>query len=239
MTTLHDDIPTRRFPAVTAILIAVNVAVFVFELTLPRYGLTQQGLFAKMGVVPYELAHGYDVPPADLVPWWATMFTALFIHGGWLRVIFTMLYLWVFGNDVEDRLGRWRFLGFYLVCGIVATALQVLVSPESTVPVIGAGGAVAGVLGAYLALHPRARAFTAFGLGIVLPVVSVPAWILLAVWFGLQAVQGVLSFGHPAVAVAFFAHVGGFVAGLALAVPLDRIGRRRYGRAGLRGDRNV
>jgi membrane associated rhomboid family serine protease len=222
---LYDDIPTRRFPLVTAALIAANVAVFVFELTLPRYGMTLQGFFAKTGVVPFELAHGYDVPPRDLVPWWATLFTAMFVHGGWLHIIFNMLYLWIFGNNVEDSLGRWRFLGFYLVCGMVATATQVITATGSTAPVIGASGAVAGVLGAYLVLYPRARVLTVLTLGFFFPVFSVPAWILLAVWFGLQALEGVLSFGNPAVGVAFFAHVGGFITGLVLALVFGRRGR--------------
>ena len=230
MIPLYDDIRTRRFPAVTAALIAANVAVFVFELTLPRYGMTLRGFYAKAGAVPFELAHGYDVPPSDLVPWWGTMFTALFVHGGWLHLIFNMLYLWIFGNNVEDRLGRWRFLGFYLVCGMVATATQVATDTASVVPVIGASGAVAGVLGAYLVIYPRARVLTVLTLGFVFPVVSVPAWILLAVWFGLQALQGVLSLRHPVVTVAFFAHVGGFLAGMLLALLLG--GRRgRHGTA--------
>jgi membrane associated rhomboid family serine protease len=224
---LHDDNPTRRVPVVTLALVAANVAVFIFELTLPRYGLTLAGMFAKLGVVPFELAHGYDVPPADLVPWWATPFTAMFVHGGWLHLIFNMLYLWIFGNNVEDRLGRPRILGFYLVCGLVATATQVLTATGSAVPVIGASGAIAGVLGAYLVLFPRARVLTVVTLGFIFPVLAVPAWVLLVVWFALQALQGALSFGHPGVAVAFFAHVGGFVTGLALALPLARLGRRR------------
>src|SRR5665647_1335105 len=107
--------------------------------------------------------------PADLVPWWATLFTSMFIHGGWLHLIFNMLYLWIFGNNVEDALGRARFLGFYLACGLVATATQVLTDPGSTAPMIGASGAVAGVLGAYLVLYPRARVLSVFTLGVIFP----------------------------------------------------------------------
>lgn len=208
------------------------MAVFGFALTLPRYGLTLQGFFAKAGVVPFELGHGYDVPPADLVPWWATVFTALFIHGGWLQLVVTMLYLWVFGTIMEDRLGRLRFLGLYLVCGMVATATQVVSSTGSTVPLVGAGGAVTGVLGACLVLYPRARVVTFATPGAVLPAVSVPAWVLLVVWFGLQALQGALAFGRPQAAVAPYALAGGFFAGLILAAPLDRWGRRGGARGG-------
>ncbi len=157
MIPLHDDVPTRRFAVVTLVVILLNVAVFAFELTLPRYGMTLGGFYAKAGATPFELAHGLDVPPGDLVPWWATLFTSMFIHGGWLHLIFNMLYLWIFGNNVEDALGRARFLGFYLACGLVATAAQVLTDTGSTAPMIGASGAVAGVLGAYLVLYPRAR----------------------------------------------------------------------------------
>ena len=234
MIPLYDDIPTRRFPVVTAALIAAGVAVFVFELTLPRYGMTLGGFFAKAGAVPFELAHGYDVPPRGLVPWWATPLTAMFVHAGWLHLIFNMLYLWIFGNNVEDRLGRWRFLGFYLVCGLAATATQVVTDTGSVTPIVGASGAVAGTLGAYLVLYPRARVLTVLTLGLVFPVITVPAWILLVVWFGLQAIEGALSFRDPDVGVAFFAHVGGFVAGVGLALLLAG-GRRRRGAA--RGSR--
>jgi membrane associated rhomboid family serine protease len=135
--------------------------------------------------------------------------------------------LWIFGNNVEDALGRVRFLGFYLACGLVATATQVLTDTASTAPMIGASGAVAGVLGAYLVLYPRARVLSVFTLGVIFPVVSVPAWILLGLWFALQAVEGVLSFRHPAVGVAFFAHIGGFVAGMGLGYVMARRPRRR------------
>ena len=230
MIPLHDDVPGRRLPVVTLVLIALNVAVFAFELTLPKYGMSLGGFYAKAGATPFELAHRLDVPPGDIVPWWATLFTSMFIHGGWLHLIFNMLYLWIFGNNVEDALGHARFLGFFLACGLVATASQVLADPGATAPLIGASGAVAGVLGAYLVLFPRARVLSVFVLGIIFPVVSVPAWILLGLWFAIQAVQGVLSYRHANVGVAFFAHVGGFLAGMGLAVVLARRPWRRSSR---------
>ena len=229
MSSLLADRLHRRFPFVTTALVLVSVAVFAFELTLPRYGLTRQGFYAKVGAVPFELAHGYDVPPADLVPWWATAFTALTIHGGWLHLAFNVLYLAYFGAGVEERIGGLRFFGLFLVCGIVATAAQVVAATGSTVPVIGASGAVAGVLGAYLALRLRAGAPAVSRPGGALSRIPVPARILLAVWSGLLVLQGVFAFGHTQVAVAFFAHVAGLVAGLALAVPLGRRGRRERG----------
>ena len=120
-----------------------------------------------------------DVPPFGWFPWWATLFTSMFVHGGWLHLIFNMWYLWIFGNNVEDAMTRPRFLVFYLVCGMVATATQVLVAPASDVPLIGASGAIAGVLGGYLVLFPRRRVLTVIPLIVVWPVFEVPAWILL------------------------------------------------------------
>ncbi len=225
MIPLYDDVRTRRLPVITLALIAANVAVFVFALTLPRYGLTLSGFYARAGATPYELTRGVDVPPRDLVPVWGTLFTSMFVHGGWLHLIFNMLYLWIFGNNVEDALGRLRYFGFYLVCGMVATATQVLVDTSSTVPMIGASGAIAGVLGAYIVLYPRARVISVVPLLFVFPVFEVPAWILLGLWFALQALQGALALHHPGVGVAFFAHVGGFVAGAGLALALGRRGR--------------
>lgn len=229
MIPLHDDNPTSRPPLVTLAIIALNVAAFAFTLLLPRYGLTEHGLFARAGVTPYELANRVDVPPADLVPWWGTMFTSLFLHGGWLHIAFNMLFLWVFGNNVEDRMSRPRYLAFYLVCGIAASIAQVAVRPESMTPLIGASGAIAGVLGAYLLLFPRARVLTVIPLIIVFPVVYLPAWALLLLWFAVQAVQGVVTLDSPDAGVAFFAHVGGFVTGLALAYLF--VDRRRAHRA--------
>lgn len=213
MIPLRDENPTRRFPVATAVLIGINVAVFVFQLTLPRAGLTLDGFFSRAGLVPYELANRIDIPPSDLVPWWATPFTSMFMHGGWLHIVFNMLYLWIFGDNVEHLLGRARFVAFYLVCGLAAAFTQVVVDVGSTTPVIGASGAVAGVLGAYIVRWPRARVTTLVILGIFFPLVELPAWILLGIWFVLQAAEGLLSLGAAA-GVAYFAHIGGFVAGM-------------------------
>ena len=235
-----DDAPRRRFPAVTTALVLVDGAAFIFELTLPRYGLTLQGFHAKVGVVPFELAHGYDVPPADLVPWWATVATALFLSGGWARFVLATLYLWVFGADAEDRLGGLRFLALYLACGAAATAAQVTLSAGSTVPVVGAGGAIAGLLGAFLVLSRETRGPVVLVPGAGLAVVPAPVWVLPAVWFGLQVLLAVLAAG-PAqtVAAILAAQAVGFAAGLVLAVPLDRWGRRPRGAPRLRRTRSV
>ena len=215
MIPLHDENPTGRAPVVTVTLIAANAAVFAFQLLLPRWGLTPEGFVARAGMVPYEIANHVDIPPSDLVPWWATLLTSMFIHGGWLHLIFNMLYLWIFGDNVEALLGRARFLALYLVCGLLAAAAQVAVDVGSTTSVIGASGAVAGVLGAYIVRWPRARVTTVFILLFLFPVVQVPAWLLLGVWLLLQAVEGLVSLGGTA-DVAYFAHIGGFVAGMLL-----------------------
>jgi len=232
---LYDNIPTRRFPLVTVGLIAINLLVFVYELMLSDTLFGLQGarlneLFYTAGLIPYELAHRVDIPPPDLVPWWLTSFSSMFLHGGWLHVIFNMLFLWIFGNNVEDTMGRLKFVVFYLVCGLVAGAAQVAIDVDSTVPTIGASGAIAGVLGAYILLFPRARVLSVIPIFFFLQLIYVPAWVLLGVWFGIQLLQGVLSVGQQS-GVAFFAHVGGFVAGLLLVwvftTPKARAGRAR------------
>ncbi len=227
MIPLHDDTRARRFPAVTVALIAANVAVFAVQLALPRWGITLQGWYYLFGARPFELTHQMDLPPFGFFPWWGTLFSSLFVHGGWLHLIFNMLYLWIFGANVEDALTRPRFLALYVVCGLVATTAQVLVAPDSAVPLIGASGAIAGVLGGYLVLFPRARVLTVVPLIVVFPVFEVPAWIFLVIWFVLQGVGGLQSLGSGGAGVAFFAHVGGFVAGMGLVLLLAR--RRRAG----------
>jgi len=229
---LHDDNPTRRFPAVTVALIVANVTVFAVQLSLPRWGIAPDGWYYLFGVRPFELTRHVDLPPFAWFPWWATLFTSLFVHGGWLHLIFNLWYLWIFGNNAEDAMTRPRFGAFYLACGLVATGAQVLVAPASEVPIVGASGAIAGILGAYLVLHPRARVLTVIPLLVVWPVFEVPAWILLVVWFLLQGVGGAQSYGSGEAGVAFFAHIGGFVAGMALVWVFVRRGpRRRSGRA--------
>lgn len=212
MIPLYDTIPTRRLPAVTVGIIVANLAVWLFEVLLPLPGLTENEFIHYAGAIPYDISNQVSVVPGDPIPWWASMFTAMFLHGGWLHVLMNMLFLWIFGNNVEDAMGRVRFLVFYLVCGLAATVAQVLIDPGSTTPTIGASGAIAGVLGGYILLYPHARVLT-----LILPVFffPIPAWVFLALWFVLQLIQGVSSLGRQT-DIAFFAHVGGFVAGLLL-----------------------
>jgi membrane associated rhomboid family serine protease len=228
MIPLYDNVPTRRFPVVTVALIVANLIVFAFELSLPRYGITPSGFFYRLGAIPYELVHQLDVPPRDIVPWELTPFTSMFLHAGWLHIIFNMLFLWIFGNNVEDAMGRLRFLVFYLACGLVAVVAQTAIHPGSLAPTVGASGAIAGVLGAYILLYPRASVLSF----VFFFVVPLPAWLWLGVWFATQVVQGAASLGQTG-GVAYLAHIGGFVAGLCLVFVFAR-GRMKELRRGRR-----
>ncbi len=218
MIPIRDINPTRRFPVVTVGLIVVNALVFFFELSLTPYELNRT--FRTAGLVPYQVTHNLGVPVAlDFI-------TAMFLHGGWLHIVSNMLYLWIFGNNVEDVIGRVRFLVFYLLTGILASLAQVVVSPEAQVPTVGASGAIAGVLGAYLVLFPRTQVQVIVLFFYFIRLVQVPAVVVLGFWFVLQFFNGVASLGMPDMGgVAYFAHIGGFVAGLIL-IFIFRLGRR-------------
>jgi membrane associated rhomboid family serine protease len=230
---LRDANPTRRTPVVTLVIIAICLTAFGWQLmTLAEGGEPALAeLFRTFGVVPAAvsdaLARGDLLSSAMLA-----IVTSMFLHGGWLHLGGNMLYLWIFGNNVEDTLGRAVFVGFYLVGGFAAAFAQIAIDPESQVPMIGASGAIAAALGAYLVLFPRARVQSLVFLGFFYQLLSVPAVIVLAFWFVLQVVDalGALSLGAGAEGgVAFFAHIGGFVAGAVLALPFrGRVRRPAY-----------
>ena len=208
-----DDNPTERRPVVTVALIVINVLVFFYELSR---GPRLEGFLNEFGAIPAGIFSGTGraVPPALPVP--VTLLTSLFLHGGWMHLIGNMLYLWIFGNNIEDILGRFRFILFYLAGGVVATLAQGITSPASAIPTIGASGAISGVLGAYLLIFPRARVYTLLPIGFFLQVVVLPAYFVLGFWFVLQFFSGVFSLGSQHGGVAFFAHVGGFIFGMLL-----------------------
>jgi membrane associated rhomboid family serine protease len=218
---LRDANPTRRTPIVTFGLILVCFVVFAYELGLGASSEAELARFvARWGVVPSDLTAAWgrgDFLSLETL----TLFTSQFLHGGWLHILGNMLYLWIFGNNVEDRLGRLRFVVFYLGGGALAGLAQVAIDPSSPIPTIGASGAVAAVLGAYLVLFPRARITTLIFLGFFYQLINVPAIIVLGFWFVLQLIDGFVSLGVDSGAigggVAFFAHIGGFVAGALLA----------------------
>ena len=221
MIPLRDANPTQRRPVVTIGLIALCVAAFAWELVIQADGgdAGLEALFRQWALVPGDLtaALGGDGGLGHPV---ATVITSMFLHGGWIHLGGNMLYLWIFGNNVEDRFGRVRFLLFYLFGGVVAAVTQVAVDPTSSTPVLGASGAIAAVLGAYLVLYPGARVLSLVFLGFFYQLLQIPAVIVLGLWFVLQLVNGAMSLGVPSSAggVALFAHIGGFVAGAIVAL---------------------
>jgi membrane associated rhomboid family serine protease len=214
MIPLRDVIPSRTTPVVTMGLIVLNAVIFLFEQTL-----TENELEA------FVLAYG--LLPADFA--WANVVSSMFLHGGWGHFLGNMLYLWIFGDNVEDRFGHGRYLVFYLLCGAVAALGQVFINAGSTVPMIGASGAISGVLGAYIVLFPHSRVLTLVPIVFFLQLIEVPAIILLGLWFLMQLLSGIGSLGARADigGVAFWAHAAGFIAGLALVVVFRRPERQR------------
>jgi membrane associated rhomboid family serine protease len=231
---LKDSIPTRRFPVLTVAIIALNVFMYFF---------VQEGLWSlpdddtrtiEYGAIPYEITHPGDQCELvqggaaiacgpelgqDLPPTWLTILTSMFMHGSLLHLGGNMLFLWVFGNNIEDSMSAWRFVLFYLGGGAVALLGQTVADPNSAVPTIGASGAVAAVLGGYALLYPRARVVTLIFIIIFFTIIELPALLVLGVWFLLQVMYGTAELGQPVSGgggVAYFAHIGGFVFGLIL-----------------------
>ena len=212
---IRDDIPSSRAPIGNWILIGLNVAVFVLMLALePR---EVQEAVVRFGFVPKRYTHwgwgeSVGLPAWDLRPWGAS----LFLHAGWLHLIGNMWTLWIFGDNVEDRMGTWRYLGFYFGCGVLASVVHGASMPSSVVPAVGASGAIAGVLGAYLVLFPLSRVLVLFPILIFPFFFEVPALIYLGVWFALQFMSGTASLtgGQALNGIAWWAHIGGFVAGI-------------------------
>jgi rhomboid family protein len=220
---LRDANPTRRTPIVTLALIVACFVAFAYELgILASSGETGlDRFFTQWGLVPAELTRSLGAGSWLSAPVLA-IFSSLFLHGGWLHLLGNMLYLWIFGNNIEDRLGRVAFLLFYLAGGVVAGLTQVAIAPDSSVPLIGASGAIAATLGAYLVLFPRARILSLVFLGFFYQLIEVPAVLVLGFWFVLQLIDGFASLGasNAQGGVAFFAHIGGFAAGALVAAVL-------------------
>jgi membrane associated rhomboid family serine protease len=203
MIPLRDVIPSRTTPYVTISLVAINVLVFLYQFAL---GPAVNQFVLAFGLVPAYFS-------------WVNVVTSMFLHGGFLHVAGNMLYLWIFGDNVEDRMGHGRFLAFYLLCGTAAALGQTLTVPDSMVPMVGASGAVAGVMGAYFVLYPHSRIVTLLPIFIFIQIIEVPAIFFLGVWFVMQLLSGVGSIamatrGEPAGGIAFWAHVSGFAAGI-------------------------
>jgi membrane associated rhomboid family serine protease len=209
---LRDINPTERFAIVTFTLIILNIAVFIYELTLGT--VDGEKFIVSFALIPRRLFYP-DTVMSGTLPATATLFTSMFLHGGWLHISGNMLYLWIFGNNVEDATGRVRFIVFYLLCGLFAAYAHAFMDRSSLTPMIGASGAISGVLGAYMLLYPRARVVTLVMFGFYIRTVEVPAMIVLGLWFVLQFLNVLVSSGSGG-GVAWHAHVAGFAAGIFL-----------------------
>src|ERR1700730_1137536 len=215
---LRDTQPSYSKPVVTVLLIVINMLVFLYEFSLDPY--SQNAFIATYGLTP-DRFH------------FANILTSMFLHGGWMHVLGNMWFLWIFGDNIEDILGHGKYLVFYLLCGIAAALTQTMLNPDSRVPMVGASGAIAGVMGAYMLKFPRSQIRTLVFIFFFITTFEVPAWVMLIYWFGIQLISGVGSIGYSQVSqggTAFFAHVGGFLAGMALVNllrPQQRYTRRR------------
>ncbi len=212
MLPLKDINPTRRIPFITYALIAVNVLVFIWEQTFSASEL--QDAFMRLSVVP-----SYVMQDPLSLETFLDFVRSMFFHGGWFHLLGNMLYLWLFGDNIEDRMGGVLYLVLYFLGGFVASIAQIIISPSSMIPMVGASGAIAAVLGSYLILFPGVRVMGIVPLGLVSRIAEWPAWIVLGLWFGVQLLNGVVSVAletSTTGGVAFFAHIGGFVIGLAL-----------------------
>jgi membrane associated rhomboid family serine protease len=213
---LHDDNPTEIFPAVTIGIIVLCAVAFLWQLSAGQYG--GERIIYALGVIPAVLLGGRELPPElAVVPPAASIFTSMFLHGGFLHLFGNMLYLWIFGNNVEDAMSHGRFIVFYLLCGMAAVFAQALPDPSSTVPMVGASGAISGVLGAYMLLYPHARVLLGLPLGFyIVQLGRFPAVWVLALWFAMQLLSNTFADDAAQGGVAFRAHIGGFIAGIVL-----------------------
>lgn len=235
MIPIRDDTPRFSTPYVTYFIIALNTVVFLLELSVGSQGHRElDSLVYQFGVVPrhFQLALAGS-PRYDLAGQSLTILTSMFLHGGWLHIIGNMWFLWIFGDNIEDRLGHFLYLVFYLVSGFAASVAHILLNGNSNVPTVGASGAIAGVMGAYLVLYPKARVLTLVPLIVFFTFWWLPAWIFLGYWFLLQFLSGtatsIAQTSSQSGGVAFWAHVGGFIAGIVLIKILpERRGRYRY-----------
>jgi membrane associated rhomboid family serine protease len=228
MIPVSDTAKTRTFPYVNVALILANVIVFIYEISLSQFDINS--FLFDWGVVPVDLIDWLEHPSGGSLEELFTPLTAMFLHGGWFHLIGNMIFLWVFGDNVEDALGHLRYLAFYIICGIGAVALQVCVDQEARIPMVGASGAIAGVLGAYLVLYPRATVAVLIPWLWFLGAFPVPALFVIGLWFFLQLFSGLASIGTAVgitEGVAWWAHVGGFLTGFLLIWVIPRRRQRR------------
>lgn len=211
MIPLKDLNRSRTVPVVTTYIVVVCIIVFLFELSMGRDVIY---LFHAFGVIPYEIVRGVDIPPPDPLTPYGNLISHQYLHGGFFHIIGNMLFLWIFGDNVEDYFGKVKFFIFYTFCGIVAALLQVFAFPDSVAPLIGASGAISGVLGAYFVLYPQAKIVTLVFLGFFVDLIVVPAYIWILFWFFMQFLSLMLAGSTGGGGVAWFAHIGGFLVGM-------------------------
>jgi len=230
MIPISDDNPVRRAPILNYVFVASCVVVFGWQISLTELELEQS--IRAFAFVPVSLFQADAALSLDVSAWaWITLATSMFLHGGWLHLGGNMLYLWIFGNNIEDAMGHFRYFIFYLACGIAAALGQAIFDPQSDIPMIGASGAISGVLAAYLLIFPRARVTVIVPLGVLLYPLKISALYVIGFWFLMQLFQAGLA-DPNAVGVAWWAHIGGFAAGLVLAPIFSQFplfGRRRAG----------
>lgn len=221
MIPLRDKNPTQKTPVVNIALIVLNAALFLYQVSL---GPAVEQFFFEFGIVPIDVARAFS-NPSTYIEGILPFFTSMFLHGGWLHLGGNMLYLWIFGDNVEDKLGHGRYILFYLLCGLVAGVAHVVIDMNSEIPTVGASGAISGVLGAYLIMFPKARVITVIPLFIFLQIAELPALVVLGFWFVMQFFNGLVSLGFETGGmggVAWWAHIGGFLTGLILVVPFRK-----------------
>jgi len=227
MIPLKDENPSKTISVVNIFLILINISVFIYmNYFAPA---DTRSIIFKLGFIPYELSHFVDINPKNFVPIPLTIFTAMFMHGGWVHLLSNMPYLWIFGDNIEDVLGHVKYLFFYIMCGIAATLVHGFININSQVPTLGASGAIAGVLGAYMFLFPKARIKTLVILFVFIQTVHIPAVIMLGYWILLQILSAYAQHGsRSGGGIAWFAHIGGFVAGLVLIIMMKKLKKRPY-----------
>lgn len=215
MIPLRDDNPTEITPLFTIGFMVACVLVFLYQVMLGSRG--GEAFVYQYGAIP-AVVFGYAELPVELgaVSPYGSLVTSMFLHGGWMHLIGNMLYLWIFGNNIEDVMGHGRFIVFYGLCGVIAALSHAVIDPASPVPMVGASGAISGILGAYMLLYPRAQVLVLIPLGFFSQLIHVPSVIVLGLWFVMQVLSGGMSLGSEGGGVAFFAHIGGFLAGMLL-----------------------
>jgi len=219
MIPLKDEIKSYTKPVITYIILGINIFVYVYEFSLGTY---KENFIYQFGTIPYDLFN-----PAGINSY-LTIFSSMFIHANFIHILGNMLFLWVFADNVEDRLGHIKFIIFYLICGIAAVFLHSITTPNSKIPMVGASGAISGIMGAYVVFFPRARILSIIPLGFFFRIAYLPSPFFIGIWFLYQFLLGLVSISIKGGGVAYFAHIGGFIAGFLFALPFKKSNRKDY-----------